>query len=213
MMGALVAFLLGIILGPRVKKALNETPPPKGWEGETPPRYSPPKHEEHPPAPPEGWKRHEVPYPPKLEKRAAEVLGVVWGLGPGGKYGPEVDDWKSDGHPYAVLFRAEEYGGMKAIGVYVEDVKEKPPEQKNPPPGRPPPKAMPGGWRAHPSPMPPSVPQTAWRLLSSLWAGGEGTYKTIFDNWWKSDDKEPYDVLFRAEYHGDKKGVTAYVKR
>lgn len=211
-MGALVAFLLGIILGPRVKKLVNETPPPKGWEGETPPRYEPPKHEEHPPAPPHGWKRHETPYPPKLEKRSAELIGVVWGLGPGGTYGPEVKDWKEDGKPYAVLFRAEEYGGMKAIGVYVEEAAAKPPEQ-TPPKNRPPAIPLPGGWKPHPSPMPPSVPQTAWSLLPALWAKGEGANQTVFNNWWKDDQHEPYDVLFRAEYHGEKKGVTAYVKR
>jgi hypothetical protein len=70
---------------------------------------------------------------------------------------------------------------------------------------------MPGGWRAHPSPIPASVVSAAWAALPGLWSQGEGSYRVETGTW--QPGMQAYDVLFRAERHaGDKKGVTAYVR-
>jgi hypothetical protein len=121
-----------------------------------------------------------------------------------------VRDWREDGRPYPILFRADEYRGQRLVGIYVEQASAQPPVQ---PPAQPPKpvKAMPAGWRAHPSPIPASVVSRAWSMLPGLWAQGEGSYQIESQAW--APNMEPYDVLFRAERHaGDKKGVTAYVR-
>lgn len=206
-MGSLVAFLLGILFGPRLLKGMDKKAP-SPWTGETPP--SPPKHTEHPPAPPDGWKAHPEPIPDRVRARAEELQGRLWTLGPGTRGGPEVEDWKRDGHPYSVLFRADEYQGQKVVGAYVEVEEAKPPTPATPP--KQPPKPMPpGSWKAHPSPIPQQVVSTAWGLLPMLWAEGEGTFN-IQRGTWKGVDKPAYTVMFRAETHAQgKKGVTAYV--
>jgi hypothetical protein len=106
------------------------------------------------------------------------------------------------------LFRADEYKGQRLIGIYVEAASAQPPPQPQPAHAV---KPLPGGWKAHPSPIPTSVVSRAWALLSGLWSQGEGSYQIETAAW--QQNMQPYDVLFRAEHHaGGKKGVTAYVR-
>jgi hypothetical protein len=209
----LLAFLLGLLFGPKIRVEVDTgTQPPRHGTGEptTPPVLTPPKWTEEPPDPPSGWQRHPEPIPEAARRRAAELSPRLWAIGAGTRGGPEVRDWRGDGRPYPILFRADEYRGQRLVGIYVEQAAAQPPAE---PPAQPPKpvKPMPAGWRAHPSPIPSSVVSRAWSLLPSLWSQGEGSYQIESQAW--QQGVLPYDVLFRAERHaGDKKGVTAYVR-
>jgi hypothetical protein len=207
---ALLAFLLGLLFGPKIKVEVdtNREPPKHGSGEPTTPPIPPEPWTEEPPAPPSGWQRHPEPIPEAARRRAAELSPRLWSIGPGTRGGPELRDWRGDGRPYSILFRADDWRGQKLVGIYVEAGAGQPPAQ--PPPSHPV-KPMPGGWRAHPSPIPASVVSRAWSLLAPLWAGGEGSYQIESQAW--QPDMESYDVLFRAEKHtGGKRGVTAYVR-
>ena len=211
-MTALLAFLLGLLFGPKIRVEVDtgrQPPRTAGAEPTSPPILNTPPWTEEPPAPPAGWQRHPEPIPEAARRRASELSPRLWSIGAGTRGGPEVRDWRGDGHPYSILFRADEYGGQKLVGIYVEQAATaQPPKQ---PQTSHPVKAMPGGWRAHPSPIPASVVSRAWSLLPSLWSQGEGSYQIEAAAW--QQGMQPYDVLFRAERHsGDKKGVTAYVR-
>jgi len=209
---ALLAFLLGLLFGPRIKVEVDTSRPKPAGTGEptTPPVLTPPgPWTEEPPAPPSGWTRHPEPIPESARRRAAELSPRLWALGAGTRGGPEVRDWRADGHPYSILFRADEFGGRKLVGIYIEAANAQPPAQ--PPAPSSTVKPLPGGWRAHPSPIPASVVSRAWSLLPRLWSQGEGSYDVETQAW--QSGVEPYDVLFRSERHaGNKKGVTAYVR-
>lgn len=212
-MTALLAFLLGLLFGPRVRVEVDtgrQPPRPGTGEPTSPPILTPPADwTEEPPAPPVGWMRHPEPIPDAARRRAAELSPRLWAIGAGTRGGPEVRDWRGDGRPYAILFRADEYRGQRLVGIYTEQTASaQPPAQ--PPPSHPV-KPMPGGWRAHPSPIPASVVSRAWSLLAPLWSQGEGSYQIEAGTW--QAGMAPYDVLYRAERHaGDKRGVTAYVR-
>jgi len=214
---ALLAFLLGLLFGPKIRVEVDtgkQLPRTSGGEPTSPPILTPPSPwSEEPPAPPEGWMRHPEPIPEAARRRAAELSPRLWSIGVGTRGGPEVRDWRGDGRPYAILFRADEWKGEKLVGMYVEQTATaQPPVQPPAPPSPPSPvKPMPGGWRAHPSPIPASVVSAAWAALPGLWAQGEGSYRVETGTW--QQGMQPYDVLFRAERHaGNKKGVTAYVR-
>jgi hypothetical protein len=206
---ALLAFLLGLLFGPRIRVEVDtgrqRQPHPGGGEPTSPPILTPPEPwNEEPPAPPPGWQRHPEPIPEAARRRAAELAQRLWAMGAGTRGGPELRDWRGDGHPYPILFRADEYQGQRLVGIYVEAAAAQPPPSHSV-------KPMPGGWRAHPSPIPASVVSRAWALLGPLWGQGEGSYQIERAAW--NQGIEPYDVLFRAEKHaGDKRGVTAYVR-
>jgi hypothetical protein len=210
---ALLAFLLGLLFGPRVRLEVDtgRQPPPRPGTGEptSPPILTPPQPwSEEPPAPPPGWQRHPEPIPESARARAAELSPRLWAIGPGTRGGPELRDWRGDGRPYPILFRADEYRAERLVGIYVEQAATQPPPQPAPPA---PVKPMPGGWKAHPAPIPASVVSRAWSLLPSLWTQGEGSYRIESQAW--APNMQPYDVLFRSERHaGNKKGVTAYVR-
>jgi hypothetical protein len=56
-------------------------------------------------------------------------------------------------------------------------------------------------WKPHPNPL--AVSQRASQLLAPLWTMGEGTHVV--------EKHGGQDVLFCAQWHGSKKGITAYI--
>ncbi len=224
-MGALAAFLLGLLFGPKILRDVEgripapwtgETPPSPPWP--SPPLPPPPPPLPYPPVPspplpaqpPRGWKAHPEPIPASVLQRREEIRGRVNAMPMGGSI-EEYGHWTPGQTEYRVSFRNEPNG---VIGIYVLEswfpTTAAPPVAPPETPPRPPKSTpIPAGWHAHPSPMPSSVVQTAQRVLPWLWKQGEGAWVDQYKDW--GNDGKWYMVRFLAAYHGTKHGVTALV--